>query len=133
MSTVKKAGSLKELGLALGYPGCCVEHFTAHLMQDLSPAEVVGHGEWAGTGFIPCPSCAETIRKNGFDWFVREHITPNRTDPSVFPEHEPEPWTFAEEFRFFVREHGLLGGIMTVISSRVEEALLNLKLKLSNF
>lgn len=82
----------REYGEELGYPDCCIAHF-----EEKSPAALVT-GEhfytlhdrttmpWAGTGFLPCPSCRTNGADTDFDKFVAERIVPNRTHPCPFPE-----------------------------------------------
>lgn len=72
----------RTLGAYCGYPQCCVDFF----LTNRYPADVVGPGPWEGTGFIPCPSCAATIRSYGFEPFVAMRITPNRLAPRRFPD-----------------------------------------------
>jgi hypothetical protein len=77
----------RALGQHYGYPACCIEEFLKDCCQvtkDRFPG-----APWLGTGYIPCPCCAEKAISD-FDDFVTAVIAPARCANAVFPEEGPE-------------------------------------------
>jgi len=73
----------RALGRHFGYPQCCVDAFladTCQMTKDRYP-----DAPWDGTGFIPCPCCAEQALKD-FVSFVASVITPARRTAACFPD-----------------------------------------------
>jgi hypothetical protein len=68
-------------GIYYGYPECCVEQFSKDACNET--VELYPEAPWIGTGFIPCPACAQKIGPD-FSRFVDEVITPRRIEPVPF-------------------------------------------------
>lgn len=74
-----------ETGKYYGYPDCCIEYFTGRALMirllgrrvSLSEKQEEVNG---GTGFIPCPSCAEKVTKDTLHTLIKD-----RKCPSPFP------------------------------------------------
>jgi hypothetical protein len=77
------------IGLEMGYPCCCIDAFLKDFCQETK--ERHPEGPWMGTGYIPCPVCAEQALAQGFEVFVQSHIQPRRVSPIPFPQDELEP------------------------------------------
>jgi hypothetical protein len=85
----------RALGQHYGYPRCCVDAFlsdTCQVTKDRYP-----DAPWDGTGFIPCPCCAERAIED-FDAFVATTITPARRTEASFPDEgcDDESWAAVE-------------------------------------
>lgn len=86
--------SWREIGEHLGYPECCISFFEEAAPKIIAERKHVytvhdlSHMPWAGTGFLPCPSCRENGADTEFDTYVAERIAPNRKHKHPFPEYE---------------------------------------------
>jgi len=74
---------MRHIGMALGYPRCCVDHFCGSLDRGVFPADGLQDGEWRGTGFVPCPDHAGRIAREGMA-AVLPSIEANRLAPFPF-------------------------------------------------
>lgn len=88
---------LRKIGIALGYPECCVAYFVEKYP---GPWHQRNEPEaWDSTGFIPCPDCRpKCVHPVDFALFVELRIAPNRKVDIPFPEcviysGEVETWT----------------------------------------
>ena len=82
---------LVNLGNYFGYPECCIASFVKTVSTVTGP--------WAGSGFVPCPVCAQFITSNeNFIEFVKQRITPHRSCPQPFPHDNQDPVTPQELF-----------------------------------
>lgn len=70
---------LKILGKHFGYPECCIESFERTMGAVGNPK---GAEAGNGTGFIPCPSCADKVNKGEIKL---EELIHNRKHSLPFP------------------------------------------------
>jgi hypothetical protein len=78
-----------EVGKHYGYPQCCIEWFAKERiakhpleMEPLTAKQNEAHG---GTGFVPCPKCAETVTAATLHTLIK-----NRQCSLPFPEEKEE-------------------------------------------
>jgi hypothetical protein len=73
----------------IGYPRCCINAFLKDFCEETKQRHP--EGPWMGTGFIPCPACAEEALSRGFEVFVEAKILPERVSSIPFPNDELKP------------------------------------------
>ncbi len=75
----------KLMGKILGYPECCVNHFTIMwINMNRGIFRRVSHNPLNGTGFVPCNNCRHDLPK------LLHHIAKNRhKDLPAFPISPP--------------------------------------------
>ncbi len=78
----------RALGLALGYPRCCVELYVASggCSSGRGPGEVPIPPEWVGSGYVLCDACAQRDpRELWRDIMTRRHTNGVRHIRLRFP------------------------------------------------
>ena len=88
--------------ISLGYPECCMEAF---------PHRSDRSNIFLGTGFLPCPACAE---KDPVD--LLKEIETNRTNSMQFPFAFMEEYTCTERARFFTSLHSEMRAALHTIA-----------------
>ena len=70
----------EDNGLMCGFPRCCINHF---ILTATNKRMKVRDSKWDGTGYVPCPECAELPMLT-----IQGRINSNR-----YPEFPPFPST----------------------------------------
>jgi hypothetical protein len=91
---IRNRKQIMAAGVFYGYPTCCIDHFITRY-EKIKTAATFEEGikecnnltdnqeKFTGTGFIPCPSCADRLVKENAD---PSTLIKNRACVTAFPD-----------------------------------------------
>jgi hypothetical protein len=95
------------IGLACGYPKCCISNFVAHIEQSIPPGIRYSQEPqvWRSTGYVPCPEHYLELMGKDMDYLLN-------LIPSLDPDYNAEDhrvWAMLDKYPERVKDLAEIG------------------------